>query len=46
MAESNASTEILKGARLGITPTGWRNADFPELTAKTGGKQYYTARST
>ncbi|WP_017571641.1 TIM barrel protein [Nocardiopsis halotolerans] len=44
MAESNASKEILKGVRLGITPTGWRNADFPDLTANANGRQYYSAK--
>ena len=35
--------KILPEVRLGITPTGWRNDDFPELTKNPqGGKQYYS----
>ncbi|MFY7066613.1 TIM barrel protein [Nocardiopsis changdeensis] len=44
MAESNTDRSILTGVRIGITPTGWRNADFPDLTADANGTQYYTAQ--
>ncbi|GHC74572.1 myo-inosose-2 dehydratase [Nocardiopsis terrae] len=43
MAGNTTGKQILTGVRLGITPTGWRNADFPDLTADSKGKQYYPA---
>lgn len=41
--QSESPRKILADVHIGITPTCWRNADFPGLTEKSRGVQNYSA---